>query len=473
MSEYDWKGAHYILAGLLLNCAVFGALMRPLEYPKQSSVKPLLQRMAEEKRFQMERGSIGGSYFMVQLPDGSMEKRMKMPINIDPGVHSSFNLDQLVPVPTVPTLPTISEVKVQEHSSSGATSKSGSMELKLSAVKSKSNKKIDDTKETTKDNNSINDNNEFNKTTILPRNASQPAFTTHVQGLPKNGSVPFFDRIRKTSTGERYKPSLSAIKNSRTTLNSNGDIRKSLHLRLSASSMLGSRNNNCMENDDNDSITFTTSKSSMAMTNNSSNKLKPTIVRPLSRKDIFYSGSVINLPEYQSQKSLANYRQSVLSLPKSVRGGDTRDNDLEKGPEQLLCPCLELPESFKEALGTMMDMSLLKNPVFLFICISNFLGMAGLYIPFVYIVDAAEEKNIDKESASWLISVIGITNTFGRVSCGYIADFPRVNSLLLNNICLLVTTITVFSIPFCVSYNSFVIASIAFGLAICEYIHLL
>lgn len=72
-------------------------MMRPLEYPKASSVKPLLQRMAEEKRFQMERGSIAGSYFMVQLPDGSMEKRMKMPINVDPGVHSSFNLDQLVP----------------------------------------------------------------------------------------------------------------------------------------------------------------------------------------------------------------------------------------------------------------------------------------------------------------------------------------------------------------------------------------
>lgn len=52
-------------------------------------------------RFAMERGSIsdslaGSSYFMVQLPDGSMEKRLKMPINIDPGVHSSFNLDQLI-----------------------------------------------------------------------------------------------------------------------------------------------------------------------------------------------------------------------------------------------------------------------------------------------------------------------------------------------------------------------------------------
>ena len=52
---------------------------------------------------------------MVQLPDGTMERRMKLPLNVDPGVHSSFNLDQLVPgtpitpVPTLATLPTITE----------------------------------------------------------------------------------------------------------------------------------------------------------------------------------------------------------------------------------------------------------------------------------------------------------------------------------------------------------------------------
>ena len=38
------------------------------------------------------------------------------------------------------------------------------------------------------------------------------------------------------------------------------------------------------------------------------------MVRPLSRKDIFYSGSVTNLKEYQSQKSLTDYRNSVISL---------------------------------------------------------------------------------------------------------------------------------------------------------------
>ncbi|XP_043507642.1 monocarboxylate transporter 3 isoform X5 [Frieseomelitta varia] len=465
LEEYNWKGANLILAGLILNCAVFGALMRPLEYPKASSVKPLLQRMAEEKRFQMERGSIGGSYFMVQLPDGSMEKRMKMPINIDPGVHSSFNLDQLVPgtpltpVPTVPTLPTISEVKVQEHSSSGATSNSGSMDLKNISTKSRSRKNIDDTKDT-KDT-SEKSENEFKP--IIPRNASQPAFTTHVQGLPKNGSVPFFDRIRKTSTSERYKPSLSAIKNSRTTLNSNGDIRKSLHLRLSTSSVMGSRNNNA-EVDDGESIIFTTSKSSIP-------KEKQQI-RPLSRKDIFYSGSVLNLPEYQSQKSLANYRQSVISLSKSVRG-DIKDTDIEKArQEQALCPCLVLPDSFKEALATMMDVSLLKNPVFLLIGISNVFGMAGLYVPFVYLLDAAVLDNIDKTLASYLVSIIGITNTLGRVACGYIADFPQVDSLLLNNICLIISTVAVAAIPFCHSYPAYIIMSILFGIAISGYISL-
>lgn len=64
------------------------------------------------------------------------------------------------------------------------------------------------------------------------------------QGLPKNGSVPFFDRIRKTSTGERFRPTLAAINNSRPNMTSNGDVRKSLHLRLSKSSLAGRANNN-------------------------------------------------------------------------------------------------------------------------------------------------------------------------------------------------------------------------------------
>lgn len=76
-----------------------------------------------------------------------------------------------------------------------------------------------------------------------------------------------------------------------------------------------------------------------------------------------------------------------------------------------LCPCLELPESFKEALGTMMDMSLLKNSVFLLICISNVFGMAGLYIPFFYLVDYVKEKVSNK----WNLFKITIFENVNRL----------------------------------------------------------
>ncbi|XP_038213881.1 monocarboxylate transporter 3 isoform X3 [Zerene cesonia] len=412
----SWQNANLLLAGLILNCAVFGALMRPLVYPKTSGEKPLLQRMAEEKRLQMERGSIGGSYFVVQLPDGTMEKRMKQaPLNIDPGVHSSLNLEALarvptVPnmpnVPTVPTLPTITEVRV-----------------------------ADDTQEKKK---SENGTTAVNPASHMSRNVSSPAFSAQAPGLPKNGSVPFFDRQRKQSTGDRFKPSLAAIKaTSKTSISS--------HLR----------------NEDTESGVYN-SKLSVAAPKEPSR-----MVRPMSRKDIFYSGSVLNLPQYQSQKSLQGYRNSVLSLPQSRQTGD-----LERQEQYDLCPCLSLPASFKSALSSMLDVSLLRDPAFMLIGVSNVFGMAGLYVPFVYIVDAAVMNKVEESKASFLLSIIGITNTFGRIMCGWVADFPWVDSLLLNNICLVIATISVAVIPFCTTYAAYVVVAIAFGLAISGYISL-
>lgn len=113
------------------------------------------------------------------------------------------------------------------------------------------------------------------------------------------------------------------------------------------------------------------------------------MVRPLSRKDIFYSGSVTNLKEYQSQKSLTDYRNSVVSLTrfeKEHRHDVPRYQDVESLPVEA-CPCL--PPAFKAALASMLDVSLLKDPAFMLIGISNLFGMAALYIPFFYLVDAA------------------------------------------------------------------------------------
>lgn len=172
------------------------------------------------------------------------------------------------------------------------------------------------------------------------------------------------------------------------------------------------------------------------------------MVRPLSRKDIFYSGSVTNLKEYQSQKSLQDYRQSVVSLTKFER--DHRDDpkfmqDVEAPAD--VCPCLNLPPAFKNALSSMLDVTLLKNWAFMLIGVSNLFGMAALYIPFFFLIDASEEKGLTKEQSSSLLSIIGIVNTFARIVIGAVADLPQVDTLLFNNICLVVCTISVALTP--------------------------
>ena len=78
--------------------------------------------------------------------------------------------------------------------------------------------------------------------------------------------------------------------------------------------------------DNNEGISFSTSRTSIP-------KGGREIVRPMSRKDIFYSGSVLNLPEYKSQKSLSSYRQSVVSLPRYQQDRGDGVVEMEKGSE--------------------------------------------------------------------------------------------------------------------------------------------
>ena len=55
------------------------------------------------------------------------------------------------------------------------------------------------------------------------------------------------------------------------------------------------------------------------------------------------------------------------------------------------------------------------NPKFLMVAISNILGFLAVYIPYVYLPDMmTEERNIDSSKASFVISLIGVTNTLGR-----------------------------------------------------------
>ena len=123
LDEYGWQGANLIFAGMCLNCAVFGALMRPLE---------LTARNAEGKKIKDDAvdGVINATNenanhhedFTVQLPDGTHHIHISghsVPHSqqITPNVSFHMNEDIGVNSPSVNLshLPTIAEQSVTKQ----------------------------------------------------------------------------------------------------------------------------------------------------------------------------------------------------------------------------------------------------------------------------------------------------------------------------------------------------------------------
>lgn len=180
--------------------------------------------------------------------------------------------------------------------------------------------------------------------------------------------------------------------------------------------------------------------------------------RPLYRDDIFFLQSLSRLPQYTSRSSVA-YNLAVTRLP-------PKEDILEEKSKK----CKLFPEAVKRALATMLDFSLLKSPSFIILAIGGFFTMMGFYVPFMYLVDrATNSKMITHQTAVLLISSVGISNTVGRVLCGVLSFFPKVNGLLVNNVALTIGGIaTIFSgVSMTQEYQFFY--TIVFGLAICKY----
>nr|XP_023029553.1 uncharacterized protein LOC111517573 [Leptinotarsa decemlineata]XP_023029554.1 uncharacterized protein LOC111517573 [Leptinotarsa decemlineata]XP_023029555.1 uncharacterized protein LOC111517573 [Leptinotarsa decemlineata] len=181
---------------------------------------------------------------------------------------------------------------------------------------------------------------------------------------------------------------------------------------------------------------------------------KEDVVRPLYRDDIFFGGSLSRLPQYTSNTSLG-YNLAITRLP--------TENDVQ---EERRHTCKLCPEALRRVLATMLDFSLLKSPTFLILAIGGFFTMMGFFVPYMYLGSRATSNGIDESMAVWLISTIGIANTFGRMFYGVISSFPGMNALVINNIALTVGGLaTILSgVTMAVEYQFFY--CIVFGLAI-------
>ncbi|KAK2583113.1 hypothetical protein KPH14_009139 [Odynerus spinipes] len=125
-----------------------------------------------------------------------------------------------------------------------------------------------------------------------------------------------------------------------------------------------------------------------------------------------------------------------------------------------------------DVLTEKVESSLLKNPVFILFTLSNFCTSIGFNVPYVYLLPQAEERGINKGLASYLLAIIGIANTLGRIILGYVSDKPWINRLLVYNICLTVCGLATMFSTFCTNFVAFTFYCIVYGFTAGAYVGL-
>lgn len=88
---------------------------------------------------------------------------------------------------------------------------------------------------------------------------------------------------------------------------------------------------------------------------------------------------------------------------------------------------------FQEETTEKICCSLFTDPLFVLFVISNFLTSIGFNVPYVYLSTYAQNLNMTEDDGAYLISIIGVANTVGRIVLGYLSDKPWVNRLIVYN----------------------------------------
>ncbi|CAF2733959.1 unnamed protein product [Rotaria sp. Silwood2] len=167
-------------------------------------------------------------------------------------------------------------------------------------------------------------------------------------------------------------------------------------------------------------------------------------VRPLYKEDVLYQGDTRDLPEFQSQPDIPTYVQQTTKVPETV--DETK------------------MKAFWDVLLAMTNIHLLRDKKMMIICVANVFSMVGYYIPFLFIVDfASSDRNIPRDTAVFLLTCIGVTNTISRFASGWVTKIPFMSPLLVNNIGLTVGGALLFLVPLCRSYFSLICICLMWG----------
>lgn len=120
-----------------------------------------------------------------------------------------------------------------------------------------------------------------------------------------------------------------------------------------------------------------------------------------------------------------------------------------------------------QTINSFIDLTLFKHRGFLLYLFGNVIMFFGLFAPLVFLSNFAKSKDISKEKAAFLLSVLALVDMFARPSMGMLANTkwvrPRIQyffaaAVLYNGVCHVLA-------PLSEDYTGFVVYAIFFGFA--------
>ncbi|VDP15025.1 unnamed protein product [Onchocerca flexuosa] len=119
--------------------------------------------------------------------------------------------------------------------------------------------------------------------------------------------------------------------------------------------------------------------------------------------------------------------------------------------------------SLHTILRSMVDTSLLSDPSFILIAITAFMTLCCLFVPFIFLGKQAITVGATPNQQSYLLLVIGLVNTFGRILCGLISDLSGVDPLVVHNLGVIIGGIATCIVPLLTRYWMYMVYTVPFA----------
>ncbi|KAH8852908.1 Monocarboxylate transporter 1 [Schistosoma japonicum] len=178
------------------------------------------------------------------------------------------------------------------------------------------------------------------------------------------------------------------------------------------------------------------------------NELQKEMSRPAYKKDLFLSGSLIHINEFLSTTDVASYIRSV-TMPAEE---------------------MNIRRPIWSMIKNVLDFGLLKSPTFILLAISSVLSMIGYCVPYQFLKDNGQALGGSESSSSYLLAYLGAMNTAGRILTGWLSDRPWANVLYINNISLVTSGLLTALVPAITVFQGLIGYACLYGFLISAFI---